>query len=38
MEIEGLQLAIGSVLDILSVMLTKLSKVQRNTANILGFY
>ncbi|XP_061362673.1 uncharacterized protein LOC133306382 isoform X2 [Gastrolobium bilobum] len=26
MEIEGLQLAIGSVLDILSVMLTKLSK------------
>ncbi|XP_027354241.1 uncharacterized protein LOC113864573 [Abrus precatorius] len=26
MEIEGLQLAVGSVLDILSVMLTKLSK------------
>jgi hypothetical protein len=33
MEIEGLQLAIGSVLDILSEMTAKLSKVQNKAFN-----
>jgi len=36
MEIEGLQLAIGSVFDILSEMTTKLSKVKRKTTNVIS--
>jgi len=36
MEIEGLQLAVGSALDVLFVMLTKLSKVKNKATGSLS--
>ena len=37
MEIEGLQLAVGSALDVLFVMLTKLSKVKNKATGSLSW-